>query len=109
MRRLESFREFWPYYLNEHRSRGCRMLHYCGTISGLTTAGVATVEEPWLFLTTPLAAYGPSWIGHFFVEHNRPASFRYPIWSAVADFRMFTLAMTGRLSRHLEDAKTEQR
>ncbi|MBA3312027.1 MAG: DUF962 domain-containing protein [Planctomycetaceae bacterium] len=105
MRRpLKTFGEFWPYYLNEHRRRGCRMLHYVGTASGLTTAGVATATEPWLFLATPFAAYGPSWIGHFFVERNRPASFQYPIWSAFADLRMFALAVTGQLPRHLRHA-----
>ncbi len=106
--RIQTFAEFWPYYLNEHRCRGCRTLHYVGTVSGLATAGVASVVEPWLFLATPFAAYGPSWVGHFVLERNRPASFRYPLWSLVADLRMFALAATGRLSRHLRDA-TQQR
>jgi len=103
-KRIRTFAEFWPYYLNEHRRRGCRTLHYVGTMSGLTTAGVATAEEPWLFLATPFVAYGPSWLGHFVVERNRPASFRYPLWSLLADLRMFALAATGKLSRHLRDA-----
>lgn len=104
MRRLQTFPEFWPYYLNEHRRRGCRVLHYFGTVSGLTTAGVATAVEPWLFLATPFVAYGPSWVGHFVVERNRPASFKHPLWSLLADLRMFSLAATGRLSRHLSEA-----
>ena len=104
---LKTFAEFWPYYLNEHRHLGCRVLHYIGTVSGLTTVGFATVAEPWLFLATPFAAYGPSWIGHFVVEGNRPASFRYPLWSFIADIRMCALAATGRLSPHLREATRE--
>lgn len=104
-RRIESFEEFWPYYLNEHRSPACRALHYVGTIAALATVAAAVAVSPKLLLLIPVVGYGPSWIGHFFIEHNRPASIRYPRWSLRADIKMFGLALTGRLGRHLRAAE----
>jgi hypothetical protein len=30
-----SFREFYPFYLSEHRSRTCRRLHFLGSALGV--------------------------------------------------------------------------
>lgn len=33
--------------------------------------------------------YGFAWIGHFFVEKNKPATFIYPSYSLICDYKMF--------------------
>lgn len=96
--RIQSFAEFWPYYVGEHRSPLCRGLHYFGTSVALTTAGVAAVTgTPWLVLAALVLGYGPAWVGHFFIEHNRPATFKYPRWSLLSDFKMLGLAVRGKM------------
>ncbi|MCG8440771.1 MAG: DUF962 domain-containing protein [Caulobacterales bacterium] len=104
--RFATYREFFPFYLSEHRHPVSRRLHFFGTsvwLVGLATF-LATFNP--LFLAAGIVgAYGPAWVGHFFFERNRPATFRYPMWSAVGDHHMVWLALTGRLSHHLEEAE----
>jgi len=97
--RVQSFEEFWPYYVGAHRSRGCRALHYCGTSLGVVTAITALVTSTWwLLLVAPLFGYGAAWVGHFFVERNKPAAFEYWWWSLRGDFKMLGLGLTGRMA-----------
>ncbi len=99
MRRFDSFAEFWPYYLREHSVALNRRLHFAGTLAALLClfAGLA-LHPGWLALVL-LAGYGPAWVGHFFVERNRPATFTHPWWSLLGDFRMAWLMASGRLDR----------
>jgi hypothetical protein len=98
--RFGSFREFWPYYLGEHRTRACRVLHFVGvTIAFTLFATAVVVWSPWPALAGYVAGFVFAWLGHFFVEKNRPASWRYPIWSLFADWRMWALMVRGRLWR----------
>lgn len=99
---FKSFAEFWPYYLQEHAKPATRALHFAGTGAGLLLAFVALISgNYWLLLAALICGYGPAWIGHFFVEKNRPATFRHPFWSLIADFRMFFFFITGRLGDEL--------
>jgi len=96
---------FWLFYLREHASPRTRQLHYGGTILALAAlAGALVLRRPKLAAIALLAGYGPAWIAHFFVEKNRPATFTYPLWSLISDFRMALLWATGQLDRELTRA-----
>jgi len=104
-RPIESYRDFWPYYLQEHAKPATRILHFIGTglaVSSIVAAVVA--GRPWLIALALVAGYGPAWIAHFFIEKNRPATFTYPLWSLVSDFRMAGVWLAGRLSEELAKA-----
>lgn len=93
-----SFEEFWPYYLSEHRHPISRGLHYVGTATGLTVAGLGTLTlNPFAIPTALACGYGAAWVGHFVVEKNRPATFTYPKWSLRGDMRMLKLKVTRKL------------
>ncbi|AOE49008.1 DUF962 domain-containing protein [Kangiella sediminilitoris] len=95
---IKTFSEFWPYYLGEHRLPRNRALHYIGTVlSSVLIITMLAFQIWWLLPLILVAGYGPAWIGHFFLERNRPATFTYPLWSLAADYKMFYFALTGRL------------
>ena len=101
--RYQSFEEFWPYYVGEHKDPVNRGLHYVGTTLAIGTVAAAalTVNPAWLLLT-PIVGYAPAWIGHFVIEKNRPATFKYPVWSLRGDLKMLSLALAGRMGDELE-------
>ena len=104
-REHRTFAEFWLHYLREHSRPRTRALHYLGTSLVVLLALFALATGRWLWLALmPVAGYLFAWIGHFGVEKNRPATFSYPLWSFVADFRMWGLWLTGRLGPELERA-----
>lgn len=96
--RYRNFGEFYPYYLSEHENRACRRWHFVGTaLVILTAAGaIATGAFKALWLL-PVVGYGFAWVGHFFFEKNRPATFTYPFYSLLGDFVMFRDILTGRI------------
>ncbi len=103
--RISTYAEFWPFYLGEHSRRGTRALHYAGTGLGVACLTYAIVNQTWWLLAVAfVVGYGPAWTAHAFIEHNRPATFSYPIWSLISDFRMVALWLTGRLSAELHSA-----
>jgi hypothetical protein len=96
-RQFASFREFYPYYLGQHRNRISRRLHVAGTLAALALAALALALERWRWLAAaPLAGYLPAWIGHCFFEGNSPATWQHPLYSLRADFAMLTEVLTGR-------------
>lgn len=104
-RSCKTFADFWLHYLREHSSPRTRFLHYVGTALVLAAAAALLITgNGWWALAMPVTGYGFAWTAHFFVEKNRPATFTYPMWSLVSDFRMFFLAISGRLGRHLDAA-----
>ncbi|MCY4190354.1 MAG: DUF962 domain-containing protein [Rhodospirillaceae bacterium] len=97
--KITTYAEFWPFYLKEHRKPVTRHLHYFGSSLGITTVIVAIAAQTWWLLVVALVSgYLFAWIGHFFVEKNRPATFTYPLWSLISDFRMFWRWASGRLA-----------
>ena len=93
-----SFREFYPYYLGQHAHPATRRLHVIGTLLALvlTLGAIASGHPAWL-LAVPLAGYFPAWIGHYFFEHNHPATFGHPLYSLRGDFAMLVEVLTGRM------------
>lgn len=101
---FKSFTAFFPYYLAEHANPTCRTLHYTGTMLGTTLLLYALATQSWLLiLLFPVIGYGFAWVGHFRFERNRPATFDYPLWSLMGDYKMLWLALTGRLDDELKD------
>ena len=96
--RYASFSEFYPFYLSEHANPACRRLHFAGTslVLGCIVAAIVTANAWWL-AGAPVAGYGFAWIGHFFFEHNRPATFTYPLYSLIGDWVMYRDMLTGRI------------
>lgn len=106
--RIKTFAQFWPYYLGEHAKVQTRALHYVGTTLVIALLITALLTGRWeLAVAMPVAGYFFAWVGHFTIEQNRPATFTYPLWSLIADFRMWGLALLGRLGPHLERAGVE--
>ena len=87
---FKSLSEFYPYYLSEHQNKTCRILHFIGT-SLFFYFLFATILSGnlVLLLFCPLSGYGFAWIGHFFFEHNKPATFKYPVYSLLSDFKLY--------------------
>ena len=93
-----SFAEFYPFYLSEHANRTSRRLHFIGTSLAVLLLGSAIVaQNGWLIGVALLQGYAFAWVGHFFFEHNRPATFRYPRLSFMGDWRLWWDILTGKL------------
>lgn len=108
--KIATYAEFWPFYLGEHSKRATRAFHYVGTAMIVVVVAYAWRTEQWwsLVLTLP-SLYLFAWVSHFFIEHNRPATFTYPLWSLISDFRMTGLAAIGRLGAELEKYQVRPR
>jgi hypothetical protein len=100
-----TYEAFWPFYVSQHLNATNRRLHFTGTtFVWLSTVATVGVHPAWL-LAAPLAGYGFAWVGHFFIERNRPATFTYPLWSLRADFRMYRLMLVGAMDPEIDRAR----
>ena len=101
-KKYKSFWSFYPYYLCEHGNPQNRLLHFIGTglIIVFLIAGII-LQNWWLIAAIPFCGYGFAWLGHFFIEKNRPATFTYPLFSLGSDFVMFWHILTGQLNQKM--------
>lgn len=103
--RITDYEAFWLFYLREHAAPLTRALHYGGTFAVIAGIAAAILTgKVWLLIAVPLAGYGPAWFAHFFIEKNRPATFRYPAWSLISDFRMTFAWVSGQIDVELARA-----
>ncbi|HSX62435.1 MAG TPA: DUF962 domain-containing protein [Tahibacter sp.] len=97
-RSFASFREFYPFYLGEHSNTVCRRLHYLGSSLALVCLATAVVTgNAWWALGALFCGYGFAWVGHFFFEKNRPATFSHPLYSFAGDWVMLRDMLIGRI------------
>ncbi|SFR44182.1 hypothetical protein SAMN05216203_0352 [Marinobacter daqiaonensis] len=95
---FRSFAEFYPYYLEEHSDLNCRRMHFVGSLLVLMVIGWVLFSQAWAWLLlVPVIGYGFAWLGHFVFEKNRPATFKYPVYSLMGDWVMFKDMLTGRI------------
>lgn len=107
--RYQTFEEFWPFYVREHSLPACRAMHFIGSSLALAVLVAAVFVSPWLLLAAPVVGYGFAWFSHFFIEKNKPASFKYPLWSFIADWKMWAMILTGRMGAEVNRAMAMQR
>jgi len=100
---INTFREFWPYYVAAHRKPMTRVVHLLATASSWIIILLAIVTGHWWYLLLiPFVAYGLAWYSHFFIEHNKPATFGHPFYSLAADYKMAGLMLTGRMGNEIK-------
>lgn len=94
----ETFASFYPFYLSQHENNTCRKLHFIGSSLIILMLAYILISTTWILLwTIPLLGYGFAWIGHFFFEKNRPATFTYPWYSLLGDWVMYKDILLGKI------------
>jgi hypothetical protein len=102
----QNYREFWDFYIREHSRPLTRALHFIGTSLGIIFLIWFIARGTWYYF--PLCfvtGYAFAWISHFFVEHNKPATFKYPLWSFISDYKMMWYMLTGRIGKEIKRIK----
>jgi len=107
--------EFFPFYMSQHANTTCRRLHFVGTTLGMLLFASAILSVAWallgkqavgpalgqalvFILLAHVVGYAFAWVGHFFFEHNKPATFKYPWLSYRGDYRMWWQILTGKIA-----------
>lgn len=97
--RYQSFAEFYPYYLSEHQNPTCRRLHFIGSLVVLACVVQGLYLQNIVYFGLAIVSgYAFAWVGHFFFEKNKPATFQYPLFSLMGDWLMFWQILLGRVS-----------
>jgi hypothetical protein len=102
------FSEFWPHYVSAHRDPRTRLIHVTGTLAGWTLLLLAILlRRLWFALAALLVPYALAWFSHFYLEHNRPATFDHPLWSFLADQKMVVLTVAGKMGEEVKRCSEE--
>jgi hypothetical protein len=100
---MRSFEDFWPFYVREHAHETNRKLHFVGLSLAMGSVAIGLLtRRPAFFLAAPVLGYGFAWVGHFVVEGNTPATFKYPLWSLRGDFEMWWKMASGTMNAEVE-------
>ena len=106
-KRIETYAEFWDFYVSEHSQPLNRLLHFVGTSLGLVLLVWFLASGKYIYI--PLCfvvGYGFAWFGHFIIERNKPATFQYPLWSFISDYKMLFYMLTGKMNREVDRVTT---
>jgi hypothetical protein len=107
-KKYKSLKEFYPFYMMEHQNKTSRTLHFIGTFLLLIVLGFALATQSWkLLIAIPFVGYGFAWVGHFFFEKNKPATFQYPMYSLASDFIMFKDILIGQFGKKLKEIQNK--
>lgn len=95
--RIKTFKEFYQFYLTEHSKTGTRVFHFIGTLMVFFVIGyvISSGKERFLWYV-PIFGYGFAWLSHAIIEKNKPATFKYPLWSLISDFKLFFELLIGK-------------
>jgi hypothetical protein len=109
-RDIKSFEEFWPFYVKEHSKKATRILHFIGTTAaGACLVGGLVTKRRWLLAVAPVVGYGAAWTSHFFIQKNKPATFKYPLWSLRGYMVMWWKMVTRTMDAEVERVLAEER
>jgi hypothetical protein len=106
--KIKTYAEFWDFYVAEHSQPLTRLLHFTGTSLGLVLLFWIVKNGNWIYL--PLCfvtGYAFAWFSHFVIEKNKPATFKYPLWSFISDYKMMFYMLTGKMNAEVERVKTK--
>ena len=96
--KFKSFKEFYPYYLSEHKLTINKLLHVIGSLSGLCFLFYCIIQKFYSYIPISfIFGYSFAWVGHFVFEKNRPATFKYLLYSLRGDFAMFWHIIIGKV------------
>ena len=96
--KFTSFKEFYPYYLSEHKLKINKILHALGSIYGLIFLIFVIFSEQYKLIPIAfLIGYFFAWIGHFIFEKNKPATFKHPLYSFMGDWVMLKDIITRKV------------
>ncbi|MEL6688297.1 MAG: DUF962 domain-containing protein [Pseudomonadota bacterium] len=105
MKTIKTYQDFWPYYLQEHAQPATRAWHYFGTALAVAVLIFVIATGRWMLLPLALVSgYFFAWVSHGLIERNKPATFTYPLWSLMSDFRMLWCFLTGQMGKELRKA-----
>ena len=96
--KFTSFKKFYPYYLSEHKNKINKLLHVVGSLFALFFLPVIIFLREYRLIPLPLLfGYFFAWVGHFIFEKNKPATFKYPIYSLIGDWVMLKDILLGKI------------
>ncbi|HQX55328.1 MAG TPA: DUF962 domain-containing protein [Pyrinomonadaceae bacterium] len=102
-RPINDYSEFWDFYVSEHSLPMTRALHFSGTSLGIALMIFFVATGRWYFFPAFfVVGYGFAWFAHFVIEKNKPASFRFPLWSFISDFKMIWFMISGRMAAEVK-------
>lgn len=96
MENFKTFKDFYPHYISEHRLPRTKLFHFIGSWLVILVLVLGISYDLKMLYLVPFVGYGPAWVSHFFIEKNRPATFKYPLYSLLGDWVMFFEILKGK-------------